>query len=47
MEHRFMHLYMMKTIRKINNKEKRAWFSFVVVMENFLGNKKTNNYEIL
>ena len=34
-------------VRKINDEEKRAWFSFVVVMENFLSNKKANNYETL
>ena len=32
------------------NKERKAWFSFVLVIENFVitfGNKETNNYETL
>ena len=32
-------------VRKINDKKKGAWFSFMAVMENFLDNKKANNYE--
>ena len=28
----------------MNIKEKTAWLSFVVVVENFLGNKKAENY---
>ena len=31
----------------MNDKEKGVWFSFVVVMENFPGNKKVHNYETL
>ena len=31
--------------RKMNDKERTAWLSFVVVMTNFLGNKKTDNYD--
>ena len=34
-------------VRKMNDKERGAWFSFVAVMENFLCNKKANNYETL
>ena len=33
--------------RKMNNKERTAWLSFMEVMANFLGNKKADNYEIL
>ena len=33
--------------RKMNDKERTAWFSFVVVMANFLSNKKADNYETL
>ena len=40
MDHKFVHLYVIKTVRKMNDKEKRGWFSFVSVMENFSGNKK-------
>ena len=40
MDDKFVHLYVIKTVRKMNDKEKRAWFSFVSVMENFPGNKK-------
>ena len=43
---RFAHLYTIKSVRKMN-KEKGAWLSFVTVIENFLGNKKANNYETL
>ena len=28
----------------MNDKEKTAWLSFVVVVKNFLGNKKAENY---
>ena len=31
----------------MNDKEKAAWLSFVDVTENFLGNKKAQNYENL
>ena len=31
-------------VRKMNDKERWAEFSFVAVIENFLGNKKSNNY---
>ena len=34
-------------VRKMNDKEKGAWFSLVAVMENFLSNKKANNYGTL
>ncbi|KAK4327299.1 hypothetical protein Pmani_002240 [Petrolisthes manimaculis] len=34
-------------VRKMDDKEKGAWLSFVAVMENFLGNKKADNYETL
>ena len=30
-------------INTINSKEKTAWLSFVVVVKNFLGNKKSGN----
>ena len=33
--------------RKMNDKERTAWLSYVAVMANFLGNKKAGNYEIL
>ena len=33
--------------RKMNDKERTAWFSFVAVMANFFGNKKADNYETL
>ena len=33
--------------RKMNDKERTAWLSFVAVMANFLGNKKADNYETL
>lgn len=36
-----------KFVRKMNEQEKSAWVSFVAVMQNFLGNKKANNYEVL
>ena len=31
----------------MNDKERGAWFSFAVAMENFLDNKKANNYRNL
>lgn len=34
-------------VRKINEKEKGAWLSFEVVMENIFGNVKAENYETL
>ena len=34
-------------VRKMNDKEKTAWLSFVAVIQNFLGNKKADNYEFL
>ena len=34
-------------VRKMNNKEKEAWLSFVAVTKTFLGNKKVDNYEML
>ena len=34
-------------VQAINDKEKAAWLSFVDVMKNFLGNKKTGNHEDL
>ena len=34
-------------VRKMNYKEKWTWFSFVAVMENFLGNKNANNCKSL
>ena len=34
-------------VRKMDDKERGAWLSFVAVMENFLGNKKADNYETL
>ena len=33
--------------RKMNNKERTAWLSWLAVMANFLGNKKVDNYETL
>ena len=33
--------------RKVNDKERTAWLSFVAVMANVLGNKKADNYETL
>ena len=33
--------------RKMNDKERTAWPSFMAVMANFLGNKKADNYEAL
>ena len=33
--------------RKMNDKDRTAWLSFVAVMAGFLGNKKADNYEIL
>ena len=33
--------------RKMNDKERTAWLSFVAVMAKFLGNKKADNYETL
>ena len=32
---------------KINDKERAAWLSFVAVTQNFLGNKKADNYHVL
>ena len=34
-------------VRKMNDKERRVWYSFVAVMENVLGNKTANNYKTL
>lgn len=34
-------------VTKMNEKEKSAWLSFKTVIQNFLGNKKADNYEIL
>ena len=34
-------------IKTMNIKEKTAWLSFAVVVKNFLGNKKAENYEDL
>ncbi len=34
-------------VRKMNDEERETWFSFVALMENFLGNKKANKYETL
>ena len=34
-------------VNKINDKERAAWLSFVAVTQNFLGNKKADNYHIL
>ena len=34
-------------VNKINDKEKTAWLSFVAVTQNFVGNKKTDNYHAL
>ena len=31
--------------RKMNDKERTAWFSFAAMIANFLGNKKPDNYE--
>ena len=36
-----------KFIEKMNDKERNAWMSFVAVMQNFLGNKKSSGYEVL
>ena len=33
--------------RKMNNKERTAWLSFVAVMANFLANKKADDYDTL
>lgn len=34
-------------VRKMNDKEKAAWLSFMAFIQNFLGNKKADNYEVL
>ena len=34
-------------VNKMNDKEKAAWRFFVQVIENFLGNRKADNYELL
>jgi hypothetical protein len=34
-------------VRKMDDKEKAAWLSFAAVIQNFLGNKKADNYEVL
>ena len=34
-------------VRKMNDKGRTAWLSFVAVLANFLGNKKADNYETL
>ena len=34
-------------VNKINDKERAAWLSFVAVTQNFLGNKKADNYHVL
>ena len=34
-------------LRKMNNKAKEAWLSFVAVTKKFLNNKKADNYEVL
>lgn len=34
-------------VKKMNKKEKVAWRSFVEVVQNFLGNKKAEDYELL
>ena len=36
-----------KFFNKINDKERAAWLSFVAVTQNFLGNKKADNYHVL
>ena len=36
-----------KFIDKMNDKERVAWLFFVAVTENFLGNKKADNYHVL
>ena len=33
-------------VNKINDKERAAWLSFVAVTQNFLGNKKADNYHV-
>ena len=34
-------------VNKMNDKERVAWLSFVEVIQNFLGNKKADNYHVL
>lgn len=34
-------------VKIMNSVEKRAWLSFVAVCEHFLGNKKSQNYELI
>ena len=34
-------------VRKMKDKERGAWFSFVAIMKHFLRNKKANNYKTL
>lgn len=34
-------------IQKLNQKELKAWNSFVAVIKGFLGNKKSDNYQLL
>ena len=34
-------------VQKMNDKEKAAWLSFVAVIQNFIGNKKAENYDDL
>ena len=34
-------------VNKMNDKERVAWLSFVEVTQNFLGNKKADNYHVL
>lgn len=34
-------------VNKMNDKEKAAWVSFVEVIQNFFGNKKADNYEVV
>ena len=34
-------------VNKINDKERAGWLSFVAVTQNFLGNKKADNYYVL
>lgn len=34
-------------VKSMNDREKTAWLSFVAVIQNFLGNKKAENYEMI
>ena len=34
-------------VNKMSDKERAAWLSFVAVTQNFLGNKKADNYHVL